>query len=378
VLRVLIDTNVLCADYYLRGTSARLLLDAGKRKYLQILVPVVVFRETVRRFRDETSGVVKELGRWRNKLSRVAPDLRFFENARSTLGAQANDYEANLRRVLQMSNASFLDFPEVSHDQILNRMLARKKPMKADGKGYQDTLIWETVLAQQPSDDSPIHFITNNWTDFAESAEVTALAAELVEDLEKLGSTAKAVRMYRRLGDFTDEHVKPKREILLSGATLSPGVEKSRVDLQAILGEALDGYASQLIGSSFDSYASDVNLEDVEIISAAFTGNSGVYEAFRISDEQIGARGEAVFPAELSASIWVEVPTFNEAGELEYIGDEYLRPISAQATIHITFEAIIDESQAKVVEFRPLASWAEDIDLGASSNADPNQGKLWK
>ena len=36
------------------------------------------------------------------------------------------------------------------------------------------------------------------------------------------------------------------------------GVEKSRVDLQAILGEALDGYASQLIGSSFDSYSSDV------------------------------------------------------------------------------------------------------------------------
>ena len=92
--------------------------------------------------------------------------------------------------------------------------------MKADGKGYQDTLIWETVLAQQPSDDNPIHFITNNWTDFAESAQAMDLAAELVEDLERLGSTAKAVRMYRRLGDFTDEHVKPKREILLSRSHL--------------------------------------------------------------------------------------------------------------------------------------------------------------
>ena len=318
------------------------------------------------------------MGSWRNKLSRVAPDLRFFENARASLGAQANDYEAYLRRALQTSNAIFLDFPEVSHEQILNRMLARKKPTKASGKGYQDTLIWETVLAQQPSDDNPIHFVTNNWTDFAESAEVTDLAAELVEDLEKLGSTAKAVRMYRRLGDFTDEHVKPKREILLSGTTLSPGVEKSRVDIQAILGEALYGYASQLGGSSFDSYASDVDLEDIEIVSAAFTGNSGIYDAFRISDEQIGARGEAVFPAELSASIWVEVPTFNEAGELEYNGDAELQPISTQATIHITFEAIIDESQAKAVEFRPLASWAEDIKLGLSSNADPDQGKLWK
>ena len=159
---------------------------------------------------------------------------------------------------------------------------------------------------------------------------------------------------------------------------MSPGVEKSRIDLQAILGEALDGYASQLIGSSFDSYASEVDLEDVEIVSAA-TGNSGIYEAFRISDEQIGARGEAVFPAELSASIWVVVPTINvDSGELEYNDDEELQPISTQATIHITFEAIIDESQAKVVEFRPLASWAEDIDLGASSNADPDQGKLWK
>jgi hypothetical protein len=128
VLRVLIDTNVLCADYYLRGTSARLLLDAGKRKYLQILVPVVVLREAVRRYRDETSGVVKDMGSWRNKLSRVAPDLRFFENARVSLGAQANDYEAYLQRVLQISNAIFLDFPEVSHEQVLNRILARKKP----------------------------------------------------------------------------------------------------------------------------------------------------------------------------------------------------------------------------------------------------------
>ena len=68
------------------------------------------------------------------------------------------------------------------------------------------------------------------------------------------------------------------------------------------------------------------------------------------------------------------MPTINEAGEPEYNGDDELMPISAQATIHITFEAIIDESQAKVVEIRPLASWAEDINLEPPPTAIPIKG----
>ena len=68
-------------------------------------------------------------------------------------GEQANDYEDVLICGEYCSQqCDFIRFPEVSHEQFLNRMLARKKPMKADGKGYQDTLIWETVLAEQPSE----------------------------------------------------------------------------------------------------------------------------------------------------------------------------------------------------------------------------------
>jgi hypothetical protein len=97
---------------------------------------------------------------------------------------------------------------------MLERVLARRKPVKADGRGYQDALIWESLLAEYPTDSNPVHFVTDNWTDFAAAAEGDELALELVEDLRSIGSTEKSVRLYRHLTQFTDIHVKPQREIL--------------------------------------------------------------------------------------------------------------------------------------------------------------------
>jgi hypothetical protein len=127
---------------------------------------------------------------------------------------QVINYEQFLNQTLLSSRAVLLPLPEISHGHMLERVLARRKPVKADGRGYQDALIWESLLAEYPTDSNPVHFVTDNWTDFAAAAEGDELALELVEDLRSIGSTEKSVRLYRHLTQFTDIHVKPQREIL--------------------------------------------------------------------------------------------------------------------------------------------------------------------
>jgi len=378
VLRVLIDTNVLCADYYLKGTAARLLLDSAKRRDVQILIPVVVLGEAVRRFGEETHELIRDMGGWRNKLARVVPDLGSFEAIKASLGKQANSYELYLKSTLGNSNAVLLSLPEISHERMLDRVLARRKPVKTDGRGYQDALVWETILEQKPSETYPIHFITDNWTDFATNAQGGELASDLIVDLHAIGSTENAVRLYRRLRDFTDEHVKPTREVVVTGVAPSQAAKNSLVEVDSILGAFLDGYASQMIGSSVDSYELSKDYAELDIEDAQFRDNLNVTEVFWISEQEIGVAGEAAFDAALQAWIWTQEDPSIVSDWPEDDGF-YLSSVSLRGIIHIEFEATIDASEQEVIEFRPLRSWADDIDSGSSSSeVHPGQGKLWE
>jgi hypothetical protein len=383
MLRVLLDTNALCADYYLRGTSARLLLDSGKRQDIQVLVPMVAFLEAIRKFGEDTQGLIKDMGGWRNRLSRVAPSVGPFDSLRASLGMQVDNYEQLLTRVLLDSRAVLLPIPEIPHERVLERILSRRKPVKTDGRGYQDVLIWESILAEFPTDSNPVYFITNNWTDFAVAADGDDLAPELIEDLRSIGSTEKAVRLYRRLNQFTDIHLKPQREILGPSTVPIPHASISEDSLKETLSSFLEDYADKLVGSSVDSYNGPIDLEDLEIADASYTGDLTIHEAFLISTEEVGISGEAEFDAELSALIRIaNDPSARRVTVSPVHEDTHWQSVVLRATLEVEFEGTIDQTQEEVIEFRPSNSSA-DIMKGmelqtSATQVHPDQGKLWE
>jgi predicted nucleic acid-binding protein len=174
MLRVLLDTNIFCQDFRLRTSPMGLLLDESKRGRVQILVPMVVLQETTRRFDEEARKQRQSIAQQERALRRFGVDVKLLDGLKKALENRVDGYHSFLRNTLQSHGARFLDNPDVAHQVILDRVLSRRKPISEDGKrGYQDTLIWETILAERPTGDNMLYFITNNSSDLLREGMLT-------------------------------------------------------------------------------------------------------------------------------------------------------------------------------------------------------------
>jgi hypothetical protein len=60
--------------------------------------------------------------------------------------AVAESYEKFFSAKLNELNAEIPDYKDIPHAQIVNRDLERRRPFQENGKGYRDTLLWETLV----------------------------------------------------------------------------------------------------------------------------------------------------------------------------------------------------------------------------------------
>jgi len=70
-MRIVIDTNIFCEDYYLRGSNFRVLLDGLNSLPGTLLIPEVVVDEVVNRYREDLLEVTSKEREVRNSLSRM-------------------------------------------------------------------------------------------------------------------------------------------------------------------------------------------------------------------------------------------------------------------------------------------------------------------
>ena len=98
------------------------------------------------------------------------------------------------------------DYPQISHREVVQRALLRKKPFRADGRtGYCDYLAWLTCLntARMYSNEE-IHFITNNTHDFSDSTDKAKLHPDLLHDLSELGIPESRFHYWNSVKSFID------------------------------------------------------------------------------------------------------------------------------------------------------------------------------
>jgi predicted nucleic acid-binding protein len=384
MLRVLLDTNIFCQDFRLRTSPMGLLLDESKRGRVQILVPVVVLQETTRRFVEEARKQRQNIAQQERALRRFGMDVKLLDGLKKALEDQINAYHSFLRTTLQSHGARFLDTPDVPHQVILDRVLSRRKPISEDGKrGYQDTLIWETILAQRPSGDNMLYFITNNSSDFAERGDANTLSPDLRDDLIASCGESSGVVLFSSLKDFTDKYIKPNREFSVDAAHAGMEVPAQQPialtteELSVIVQGFLVDYAESLAGASPDVIA-ETDLDDsdeVRIERAEFKAVR-IGETFRISEEQIGADCEAQFHSLLSIGSLPDLSKVIDFASLVPRSEYQLnyRVALREGILYVGMGLTIDEAEREVVEATPLSSRLEVI---KSVPKDPNQGMLW-
>jgi hypothetical protein len=352
--RVVVDTNALYPHLAMRGPF-RLLLRAAARGDFVLVVPEIVVQETLKQFRlhyeteaAKHAGVIRSLRRF--------PIAGLPNGDLPEPDVAVVEYEAELRRRLHDVGARIVGPPDVGHEEVLERAIARRRPFKESGEGYQDTLIWLTVLEEigqiDVEDLTPgmIALVSGDNAAFWEGARETAgLGADLRADLEDKGVDPDVVTLFRSLQDLVGEAVEQESPKELEEMRAFFEDDSVQDVLVRVLTDELQGWQwpvdnvlsvesehSRLDGGYVDTVAVEAawELEDDEIFVRLVGGGGGevefeidAAEAKELSRDQrasINFWGEGMASGRLAVDLEVDVEVLlkrpDELTEIEITG----------------------------------------------------------
>lgn len=168
---MLLDTTVLWTDPWLEAPDVRALLTLSHHG-VQVLIPNIVLLEQERHVREEVETCIKNTMRSLGKLSRLTG--RMFPNPFHNFdsGEAAKQYAQEMRKRLETAGAIVPATPKVSHGELVDRAIHRKRPFDNAGRGYRDALIWysamEAIDSVEAGDDVQFICVTDNITDFGD------------------------------------------------------------------------------------------------------------------------------------------------------------------------------------------------------------------
>lgn len=317
-MRVVIDTNAFVADLGMRG-PLRVLLDATRQADITLVVPEVVMREVLKHFRIR---YLEEVRRYAGS-ARVLADLGVDPVARTELPDVEDAliaYEARLRTRLHDAGALVALLPTVTHDDVLERAMTRRKPFKESGAGYQDTLIWLSVL--EYVDLGQVAMISENVTDFAERFEDRwVLGTELRAELAQRGFSEDAVNFFPSVREFIRaRHLESDEQDLSDLRALLIDDDATRRYLELEIAADLIRYPDLLSGELLEgadaetSHIEGLWVEDVDIVDAyEFEEEDDLYVILRARvvadvDFELDRRDAESLPREERAliSVWSE------------------------------------------------------------------------
>lgn len=211
---VILDSNVLVRDYFLKFVDRPLIADALNVGSVQFAVPEVVIREVVSNFRRDCSAAhatIKALAR----VSLANPRDWAKENTLS-----AEQYELWLRERLVKIDAEVILPDAVRLKDVLDRLFAGIKPFRGSEAlnsevGFKDTVIWLSAIEFVQKSGREACFITENEKDFWTSGAAHAVVGtveprdELKHDLLSHGVDPRRFAMYRDVAEFEKRVLAP-------------------------------------------------------------------------------------------------------------------------------------------------------------------------
>ncbi len=204
-MRIILDSNIFVADFWLRGTSFRVLLDALPKTGHRLLVPKVVIEEVVAKYKQRLEETVVTL----EKAATLLPGR--------TLALSADEVSVEIAKFREHLETSIkrigmiVDYPDVGLEAVAARAVAKRRPFQKDDQGFRDVVIWETVLALCVDDEEPLVFVSNDAHAFANQG---ALHPQLQSDLAALPAPAAPLQYYTDLTTFLDDHIVPALDLL--------------------------------------------------------------------------------------------------------------------------------------------------------------------
>jgi hypothetical protein len=202
---VVLDTNAFHSDVH--GTQPRLsgILDGPlNQAAFEVFVPEVVMLELDKQFARRSKKLVREIDKAVGAHKGELAALGIAVPEGMTVDEDAvNDYRGRLEERLAKAGAKILPAPE-DLSAALEWAVHRRKPFKHTGEGFQDAVIWLSILELASQRPEPIAFVSSNSKDFAEPDSDSKLAIDLRRDLIDRKRPGNQVRLVAGISAFAD------------------------------------------------------------------------------------------------------------------------------------------------------------------------------
>ncbi|WP_310414274.1 PIN domain-containing protein [Chamaesiphon sp. OTE_8_metabat_110] len=209
-MNIVLDTNIIVADPWLRGNTFKILLENFERVGHSLFTPIIVIDEATNIYRKNLSDTLEK---YKNNIDLISKSIRQnLDDSQIDIDIEklTQEYNIYLHQELKCNRQSsrYIFYPDVSHHQVVERALKRRKPFSEKGRGYQDALIWYGILSTIETYDienEPIAFISQNTSDFAGCDN--QLHIDLVRDLIERSLEPDCVIFYPSLKLFVEDQI---------------------------------------------------------------------------------------------------------------------------------------------------------------------------
>lgn len=356
-MKVILDTNIIFSDFHLKGARIKNLCESVKSTGDTVHIPEVVVDESINKYREKTRECKLKIDRGISDFKRLTgKDVEDNPISDEFILKESEKYARSFKKQLQELGIKIIPYPSISHQELVKRDLARKKPFQETGKGYRDALIWESVksicekslsLFENPK----IIFVNKNHKDFCEEG---LLHPDLKEDLVNNGINEDYVRVIEDIDIFIKEYIKPKQKILKNiQEELNANKQYNGIYLNTEINNKITEF---LLHREFDYEESPFRQEFenpsvVGINEPSFT----VMEVRQISEEEFFVEVKIDVDCEFNFFIFKSDAMCMDEDELPYIWDSdwnkhYMAasktiPIKLKVTLIVnsSFEAVLSD-----------------------------------
>jgi len=262
-MKVALDTTVFGQGLNSRSGDVRLFKSFLDRTQAELCIPTVVLEEAANLVRKSIEEANVKLA----AAQRLTGDEKRYRKLDVKAGLET--YRTSLDALLKHLNARVLPYPSVSHEDLVRKALVPNKPFMSSGKGYQDALIWFSVLELAQSCDEEISFISANWRDWCHSKEELQLHGDLLGDMNIKGIGASRIRLFSSLSDFVQQCTVDTLPLLSSlgeVATRPPDYQQLLIDGKELVETLLVGALPKFLHAFSRA---DACVEDIEVLGAS-------------------------------------------------------------------------------------------------------------
>lgn len=166
---IFVDTTELRKSPRLDKAGWPEVLAWAREGIVGLAISDVVLREAQRQQVEQREADARELRQVISKFAHTEARNLDLDRIEEEARTEASQYRKRTRKHIEDSGGTILPLPKVSHARVLDRDLGTRKPFARSGKGYRDTLIWESLVefVKTLRSDQMVVFVTGNANDFA-------------------------------------------------------------------------------------------------------------------------------------------------------------------------------------------------------------------